>query len=222
MTQVVLYGIGSPILVDVEESLFRAGISIVAGLKNFAGESFLSESVKVITPDAFDNGILELPFIVPLFTPGHRWQAATEARALGFSRPYGLIDPTVTVPRSLAMEPGGYINAGCSLGAQSNFGPLVFINRGVSIGHHAIFNKFVSVGPGAVVAGGVRIGMGAMIGAGAVILPEISIGDNAVVGAGAVVTRDVPAHSLVVGNPAKIIKENIAGYKGITVNSAGQ
>ena len=53
----------------------------------------------------------------------------------------------------------------------------------------------------------VRIKRGAWIGARAIILPGVTIGENAVVGAGSVVTKDVPDNSVVVGNPAKIIKE---------------
>ena len=45
------------------------------------------------------------------------------------------------------------------------------------------------------------------IGANAVILPGVNIGNHSVVAAGAVVTKDVPAHSLVAGVPAKVIKE---------------
>ena len=45
------------------------------------------------------------------------------------------------------------------------------------------------------------------IGANAVILPGVSIGTHSVVAAGAVVTKDVPPHSLVVGVPAKVIKQ---------------
>lgn len=44
------------------------------------------------------------------------------------------------------------------------------------------------------------------IGAGAVILPGVKVGENSIVGAGSVVTKDVPANTVVAGNPAKFIK----------------
>jgi acetyltransferase-like isoleucine patch superfamily enzyme len=47
---------------------------------------------------------------------------------------------------------------------------------------------------------------GASIGSGATILGGIVIGEYAIVGAGSVVTKDVPAHSVVAGNPACILK----------------
>jgi acetyltransferase-like isoleucine patch superfamily enzyme len=54
---------------------------------------------------------------------------------------------------------------------------------------------------------GPTIRRGARIGGGAVLLPGIEIGEEAFVGAGAVVLRDVPARALVVGNPARQIRE---------------
>lgn len=47
---------------------------------------------------------------------------------------------------------------------------------------------------------------GASIGGNATILPGITIGENALIGAGSVVTKDVPANSVVTGNPARILK----------------
>ncbi|WP_265101884.1 DapH/DapD/GlmU-related protein, partial [Vibrio owensii] len=47
------------------------------------------------------------------------------------------------------------------------------------------------------------------IGANVVVLPGVSIGFGAVVGAGSVVTKDVPENTVVVGNPARVVKENI-------------
>ncbi|HEU4369334.1 MAG TPA: acyltransferase [Methylomirabilota bacterium] len=46
----------------------------------------------------------------------------------------------------------------------------------------------------------------ASIGSGATILGGVTIGEEAVVGAGSVVTRDVPAHTVVAGNPARAIR----------------
>lgn len=217
MERVVIYGVGSPVLVDIEESLFRARVSLVAGVRNYEGESYLSAQVPELNPQSLTADITSLPFLVSLFTPGHRQQAAREALTAGFSRAFSLLDPTSALPRSLHLAEGTYVNAGCTIGAQSRFGEFVFINRGACIGHHVDLGSFVSVGPGAVVGGMVTIGKGAMIGAGAVVLPEVSIGENAVVAAGSVVTRDVPAHCMVAGNPAKILKQGIPGYKEITV-----
>ncbi|MFB9376983.1 sugar O-acetyltransferase [Kineococcus gynurae] len=50
------------------------------------------------------------------------------------------------------------------------------------------------------------IGDNVWIGGGAIVLPGITIGDHAVIGAGAVVTRDVPARSVAVGNPARVVR----------------
>jgi len=48
---------------------------------------------------------------------------------------------------------------------------------------------------------------GSSIGSGATILANITIGENAIVGAGAVVTKDVPANTIVAGNPAKFLRK---------------
>ena len=48
---------------------------------------------------------------------------------------------------------------------------------------------------------------GASIGSGSTILCGIEIGEDAIVGAGSVVTRDVPAGTIVVGNPARVVRK---------------
>jgi maltose O-acetyltransferase len=53
----------------------------------------------------------------------------------------------------------------------------------------------------------ITIGDNVWLGGGAIVLPGVTIGDNSVVGAGAVVTKDVPANVVVVGNPARPVRE---------------
>ena len=60
------------------------------------------------------------------------------------------------------------------------------------------------------------IGRNCIIGINSIILPGITVGDHCVVAAGAVVTKNTPPHSVVAGNPAKVIKT------GISVNNNGQ
>jgi len=50
------------------------------------------------------------------------------------------------------------------------------------------------------------IGRGASIGSGATILAKVIVGENAIVGAGSVVTKNVPANSIVAGNPARVLR----------------
>ncbi len=54
---------------------------------------------------------------------------------------------------------------------------------------------------------------GASIGSGSTILSNLVIGENSIVGAGSVVTRDVPPHSIVAGNPAKILRSILSTSK---------
>lgn len=53
----------------------------------------------------------------------------------------------------------------------------------------------------------VHIGKNCWIGAGVIIVPGINIGDNTVIGAGSIVTKNIPANSVAVGNPCRVIRE---------------
>lgn len=60
---------------------------------------------------------------------------------------------------------------------------------------------------------------GASIGSGATILCNITIGENAIVGAGSVVTKDIPPNSIVVGNPARVLRYIQSSTEGHDVQS---
>ena len=214
---IVLYGVGSPLVVDVEESCARAGIAIVAGVRNVPGPDYVSPAVRVVAADAIEPALHAHAYLVALFTPGHRHAAVREARGAGFARGATIVDPTATVARSAAFGSGAYVNAGVVIGGACRFGDWVLVNRSASIGHHAAIADYASIGPGAVLAGNVTVGRGTMIGAGAIVLPTIEIGANAVIAAGSVVREPVPAHCLAAGNPCRVIRTGIAGYRDLAV-----
>lgn len=72
----------------------------------------------------------------------------------------------------------------------------------------AFFSNIANIGNKKYVSskGNIEIGNDVWIGFGVKILSGVKIGDGAVIGAGAVITKDVPAYSVAVGNPARIVR----------------
>ena len=202
---IVIYAVGSPIVVDVVETCQRLQINIAGWVQNVEGENFAPPDAIVSDLDHLSSDLLRHEFTVPLFTPRYRLSAAAQARERGLLRPGTLIDPTAVVASSTTLGPGCYVNSLANIGGAGRIGAFCFVNRSATLGHHADIADFVSIGPGAVLAGMIRIGEGTMIGAGAVVLPRISIGAGAVVAAGAVVMQDVAPQTMVAGNPARLL-----------------
>ena len=122
-----------------------------------------------------------------------------------------LVHPSARISPKSSLGEGTIISVGAIIASHSHLGRHVIVNRGALIGHHTDIGDYVSIQPGANIAGACHIGEAAYIGIGAVVIDHITIGSHSVVGAGAVVTKDVPDNVLVVGMPAKIMKENIKG-----------
>ena len=110
---------------------------------------------------------------------------------------------------NLVLREGSYIGRDCFIGLNAkvelkenaSLAPFCEIH----VDDHALDDPDRRMGP--ITSSPVTIGKGAFIGTGAVILGGVTIGDGAVVGAKSVVTKDVPANTLVVGSPAKPVKD---------------
>jgi sugar O-acyltransferase (sialic acid O-acetyltransferase NeuD family) len=127
-------------------------------------------------------------------------QARFRARGL---RLESLVHPDASVCRSASLGAGTQVLAQAVVAADARVGEACIVNHRASLDHECIVGDGVHLAPGATVCGCVTLGDNVMVGAGAVLLPRLRIGENSVIGAGAVVTRDVPAGSVVVGNPAR-------------------
>lgn len=104
------------------------------------------------------------------------------------------------------------IDYGCRIGNN------VKIHTNVYVAQFTTIEDDVFLAPGVTIANdphpictlcmeGPTIKRGARIGVNVTLLPRITIGENALVGAGSVVTRDVPPGAVVVGNPARVVKQ---------------
>lgn len=217
MKSVVLFAVGSPLVVDAEETCARAGIRIAAAVRNVDGPAYVSDAVPLISIAELDGSLRAFPVVVALFTPAHRKSAYADALRAGFPGAATIVHPSSPVARTAELGRGVFVNAGCVISGACRIGDMVIVNRGASVGHHAQIGDYVSIGPGAILCGSVAVGRGAVIGAGAIIAPEISIGENAVIGAGSVVRKPIPAGHLAVGNPCRILKTDRPGYKGLAV-----
>lgn len=85
----------------------------------------------------------------------------------------------------------------------------IIVNENCKIGKNCSIRPFTVIGnkKDGENLGCPIIGNNVSIGANVIILGDIIIGDNVVIGAGSVVTKSIPANSMVVGNPARIIKK---------------
>ena len=121
------------------------------------------------------------------------------------------------------IEPPFYANWG---GAHLHLGRNVWANFNLTAvdDTHIYVGDYTMIGPNVVLASAghpeepglrragyqynlpVRIGCNCWLGAGVIVLPGVSIGDNAVIGAGSVVTRDIPANTVAVGNPCRVLR----------------
>lgn len=152
------------------------------------------------------EGRTDVRFIVAIGQPLTRELVAGRLLSSGLS-PISVIHPRAVVEPDARIGLGVVICGGAQVSTNVTLGDHVHLNPGCIIGHDAELEPYVSVNPGAIVSGNVLVRQRALLGAGSVVLQDLSVGNDATVGAAACVTRDVAAGAVVVGVPARSLRE---------------
>jgi acetyltransferase-like isoleucine patch superfamily enzyme len=109
-----------------------------------------------------------------------------------------LIENDTTVGAGTRIQAGAYVTAYSTLEEDVFIAPCVVTTNDNYMGRTEK-RKALMRGP--------TIRRGARVGGGAILLPAVEVGEEAFVGAGAVVTRDVPPRKVVVGSPARVLRD---------------
>ena len=107
------------------------------------------------------------------------------------------VDPDVIVGDRASVQARCYLSAGTVVEEDAFIGPGVTLANDNTMDRHG--PEMELTGP--------LLRRACRVGAGVVVCPAVEIGEEAFVGAGAVVTKDVPPRALVVGNPARVVRE---------------
>jgi acetyltransferase-like isoleucine patch superfamily enzyme len=170
--------------------------------------------------------IRELPngSVHPAETPASPYQCIASDVKLGrgvrifaFTNLYGCdIGDETKIGAFVEIQKGAKIGSRCKISSHTFICEGVIIEDEVFVGHNVTFTN--DLYPRATRVDGnlqtdtdwecvpTLIKRGASIGSGATLLCGITIGEGAVIGAGSVVTKDVLPHSVVAGNPARLLK----------------
>jgi len=144
-------------------------------------------------------------------------QLGDNVRFSKFINLYGCkIGDNTKIGAFVEIQKNATIGCNCKISSHTFICEGVMIEDGVFVGHNVSFIN--DSYPRAANADGslqteadwkveyTTVKRGASIGTGSTILANVTIGEGALVGAGSVVTKDVPAHAIVAGNPAKVIR----------------
>lgn len=121
---------------------------------------------------------------------------------------FGLFPPFYTdCGKNIKIGKNVFINACCRFQDQGG----IEIGDGSLIGHNTTIatlnHDFNPAKRQNLTPRPVKIGKNVWIGSDCTILPGVEIGDGAIIGAGSVVTKSIPAYTIAVGNPARVMKE---------------
>lgn len=121
-----------------------------------------------------------------------------------------LIHPTAIIPKGMCKIGNGVLMAPLSqLSPDTTLEDNCIMLPNSFLGHDSTLKRFAHIASNATVGANVTVGCACHVGTNSTVREKISIGDFCLIGSGAVVLKDVEPHSIMIGNPAKLLRKTI-------------
>jgi sugar O-acyltransferase (sialic acid O-acetyltransferase NeuD family) len=117
-----------------------------------------------------------------------------------------LVHPRAHLSRTVQIGSGSLVYPHVAATSGVRIGNHVTLLANVVVNHDTVVGDYSIVASAASLSGGVRIGTCCYIGAGSHLIQRAVVGNGSLVGMGSVVIRDVPPRTVVVGNPARVLR----------------
>lgn len=209
---VVLFGAGGHAKVTIDIMLanghtvrsildddVRTHGSRILGIPVIGGKDKFSELIQ--------NGLTNM--FVTIGSNRVRLMISRLAREAGFNM-INAIHPTAIVSPNSYIGSGVFLAPGSIVCASAFIGDAVIINTGASVDHDCHIEDGAHICPGVHLAGNVLVGKETQVGIGSSVIQGKIIGEKTLIGAGSVVVRDIPSHATAYGNPARVVKQEVA------------
>lgn len=138
------------------------------------------------------------------FVPDNEWPRPT---GVPRERLATLVDPSSFVSKTAHLGAGCVIYPNCFIGLNAVLGDRVFMLSGSTLNHDVQLEDDVVVCSGVSLAGGVCVEQGCYLGQNCTVRQRLRIGRGSLVGMGSVVVKDVPPATVVVGSPARKLRD---------------
>jgi sugar O-acyltransferase (sialic acid O-acetyltransferase NeuD family) len=117
-----------------------------------------------------------------------------------------VVHPTASVSPTAALGPGTVVMQNAVVCSNARVGSHVVVLPCAVISHDDVIGDYTCIATGACISGGAQVGKSCYLGCNSAIIENVQVGNYCLVGMGSVVTRDVEENSVVVGNPARLLR----------------
>ncbi|NSW84590.1 MAG: acetyltransferase [Syntrophothermus sp.] len=177
------------------------------GFVDDKGPGITVEGIPILGPTSYIFELNPVPWVALAIADAKiRYRLMQEVQARGIEMA-SLVHPSVIMSDFNDIGSGSIICAGTIITTNVKLGRASIVNLGCFVGHDTVLGDCVSMMPATNLAGEVKVGTGTYFGLNACVINRKTVGEWCVIGAGAVVVDDIPANSLAVGVPARVIKK---------------